>query len=79
MQSTGARFSLLFGLEDEPENYRMLVDHRDVARTGRFFQMAMEYGVFTWAGFHHGISSSHTDADVDAILERLDDVMRRLG
>ena len=79
LQSTGARFSLLFGLEDEPENYRVLVDHRDVAQTSRFFQMAMECGVFTWAGFHHGISSSHTDADVDAILERLDDVMRRLG
>jgi glutamate-1-semialdehyde aminotransferase len=38
----------------------------------------MENGVFAWTGFHHGISASHTDADVDAILERLDTVMRRI-
>jgi len=79
LQATGARFCLLFGLETEPENYRMVVDARDTEQNGRFVQLAMENGVFAWMGYHHGISASHTDADVDAILERLDTVMRRIA
>jgi glutamate-1-semialdehyde 2,1-aminomutase len=79
VQATGARFCLLFGLETEPENYRMVVEARDVAQNNRFVRLALEAGLFVWTGYHHGISASHTDADVDEILERFDTVIGRLA
>jgi len=79
LQATGARFSFLFGVESEPENYRTMVESRDAKLTGRFFQSAMKRGLFTWTGFHHGISASHTDADVDTILERIDATMDEIA
>ena len=79
LQQTGARFCFLFGLDSEPQNYREMVDGRDVKQTGRFFQRAMANGVFTWAGYHHGISASHTDADVDEILTRLDTCLKEIA
>jgi len=79
LQQTGARFCFLFGLDSEPQNYREMVDGRDVKQTGRFFQLAMANGVFTWAGYHHGISASHTDADVDEILTRLDTCLKEIA
>ncbi len=79
LQQTGARFCFLFGLDREPQNYREMVDARDVALTGRFFQLAMANGVFTWTGYHHGISASHTDADVDEILNRLDTCIKEIA
>ena len=72
LQSVGARFCLLFGLEDEPTCYADMVRNRDVERTNRFFRAAMANGVFTWHGYHHGISAAHSQADVETILERLD-------
>jgi len=79
LQQTGARFCFLFGLDSEPQNYREMVDGRDVKQTGRFFQLAMANGVFTWAGYHHGISASHTDADVDELLTRLDTCLKEIA
>jgi len=79
LQATGSRFSFLFGVEAEPENYRTIVETRDAEITDRFFQSAMRNGVFTWTGFHHGISASHSDADVDAILERIDTAMKEIA
>ena len=48
VQATGARFCLLFGLETEPENYRMVVEARDPEQNGRFVRLAMENGVGRW-------------------------------
>lgn len=79
LQQTGARFCFLFGLDREPQNYRELVDARDVALTGRFFQSAMANGIFTWTGYHHGISAAHTDADVDGILSRVDKSLKEVA
>ncbi|MCG3146798.1 MAG: Glutamate-1-semialdehyde 2,1-aminomutase [Verrucomicrobiae bacterium] len=79
LSQTGARFCFLFGADREPTNYREMVDSRDSARTGKFFQSAMAAGVFTWAGYHHGISAAHTDADVDEILNRLDTCLKEIA
>ena len=49
-----------------------VIENRDVEMTNRFFRAAMHNGVFTWHGYHHGISAAHSEADVNAILERLD-------
>jgi glutamate-1-semialdehyde 2,1-aminomutase len=79
VQATGARFCLLFGLDREPLNYRDVVTARDVALTGKFFQRAMANGVFSWAGYHHGLSAAHSDADVDELLNRLDSTLKEIA
>ncbi|MBX3031692.1 MAG: aminotransferase class III-fold pyridoxal phosphate-dependent enzyme [Chloroflexi bacterium] len=70
VQQYGARFSLLFGIIEEPRRYR------DVAREDRllsdaFYRHALDVGVYLNPGWHHGISSAHTDADIDEALEHL--------
>jgi glutamate-1-semialdehyde 2,1-aminomutase len=68
VQALGARFSLLFGLEEEPRSYRQAAGYdRDLAK--RFVAAALDEGVFFNLGWHHGISAMHTAADVDRIVE----------
>lgn len=68
VQALGARFSLHFGLEEEPRSYRQAAGYdREMAR--RFTAAALDEGVFFNVGWHHGISVMHTAADVDHILE----------
>lgn len=77
VQALGARFSMLFGLDDEPRRYA------DVARVDRsreteFYRAALERGVYFHYSWHHGFSSQHTRADLDAALERIEDAVRSL-
>ena len=78
VQALGARFSLLFGLEEEPTNYRQAARFdRDMAR--RFFGAAMDEGVYFHYAWHHGFSSMHTQADLDRALEGIETAARRVA
>jgi glutamate-1-semialdehyde 2,1-aminomutase len=76
VQALGARFSLLFGLEAEPTTYRQAARHdRDMAR--RFYAAAVDEGAYFHFQWHHGISATHTMADVERALEAVDAAARR--
>ena len=61
MKSRGRPRTALFGLEKEPTGYRQVAK--------RFFAAAMEEGVYFHYGWHHGLPSAHTPADIDQALE----------
>jgi len=78
VQALGARFSLLFGLDAEPTNYRDVarVD-RELAR--RFYGACLEEGVYFHDAWHHGFSSVHTQADLDEALDGVERAARRVA
>jgi glutamate-1-semialdehyde aminotransferase len=76
VQHYGPRFSLLFGITDEPRSYRD-VAAADRATELRFYGHALEEGVYLHHGWHHGISAAHTEDDLDQALERLARAARR--
>lgn len=76
IQRYGPRFSLLFGVVDEPRRYRDVAG-ADRATELRFYGHALGEGVYLHHGWHHGISAAHTDADLDEALERLEHAARR--
>jgi len=79
VQGIGARFGLLFGLDEEPLNYR------DVARQNlvmmRDFHLAcLKRGVYLhYVSPHHGYSSAHTLADIEETLSVMDDAAAELA
>ena len=77
VQGLGARFSMLFGLDDEPHRYAD-VAHVDRGRETAFYRAALERGVYFHYSWHHGFSSQHTRADLDVALERIEDAVRSL-
>jgi glutamate-1-semialdehyde 2,1-aminomutase len=77
VQSLGARFTILFGVEDDPVSYPD-VARRDVAFAHRFFLAAYRRGLWIPAMAHIGISAAHTRADVDESLNVIDDVLAEL-
>jgi glutamate-1-semialdehyde 2,1-aminomutase len=78
VQGLGARFSLLFGLDEEPKSYRQAARYdRELAR--RFFTAALDEGLYFHFGWHHGLSAQHTPADVEEALERIEAAARRVA
>lgn len=78
VQALGARFSLLFGLEREPTDYRQAAQFdRDLAR--RFYAAALEAGVYFHYAWHHGFSAVHTREDLARGLEAIETAARRLA
>jgi glutamate-1-semialdehyde 2,1-aminomutase len=77
VQALGARFTILFGVEEEPVSYPD-VARRDVALAHRFFVEAYKRGLWIPAGAHIGISSAHTRADIAESLSIIDDVLAAL-
>ena len=78
MQALGARFTILFGIEDEPISYPD-VARRDVKFAHDFFLAAYERGLWIPAMAHIGISSTHSRADIDESLAIVDDVLRLMS
>jgi glutamate-1-semialdehyde 2,1-aminomutase len=80
-QGLGARFGMFFGVEELPiTDFRKAVSGYDVEANQKFVRLCFERGLyFRDAGrrivpIHNGISSAHTDADIDETLNKLDDV-----
>jgi len=78
VQSMGARFSLLFGLDHEPHDYRDVLVH-DKALADRFYGHAMDAGVYFHSAWHHGFSAAHTKEDLADALGRIEVASRRLA
>ena len=78
VQGLGARFSLLFGLDEEPRSYRQAARYdRELAK--RFFAAALGEGLYFHFGWHHGLSAQHTPADIEEALERIEAAARRVA
>ena len=74
----GARIGLVWGCEGPLHRYEDVLDHDREAYL-RFIAAAHERGVFfhDYGGSpcHHGWSSQHTPADIELVLDRLDDAL----
>ena len=77
VQALGARFTILFGVEEEPVSYPD-VARRDLDVAHRFFLAAYRRGLWIPAMAHIGISAAHTRADIDESLTIIDDVLKEL-
>ena len=78
VQGVGARFGLLFGLDEEPRNYRD-VARQDLEQMRRFHLACLERGVYLhYLSPHHGYSRAHTLADVDETLNVMEDALKLL-
>jgi glutamate-1-semialdehyde 2,1-aminomutase len=79
LNGLGARFSLVFGeIHDRPvEKYSDLIDN-DWGLLNRFFRACLNNGLFLHTMQHHGISMSHSDADIDRILEGFEKSLKTL-
>jgi glutamate-1-semialdehyde 2,1-aminomutase len=75
VQGVGARFSLHFGLTEEPRSYRD-AEQGDKAMATAFYQAALERGIYFHHARHHGISTMHTDADLAQALEAIEAAAR---
>lgn len=77
LQGLGCRFGLYFGVEDEVRCYRDAA-RRDTEQWHRFVRGCARRGVYFQsighAIGHSGVSASHTAADIDWALDRMDDV-----
>jgi glutamate-1-semialdehyde 2,1-aminomutase len=79
-QGLGARFGIYFGTSGPVSSVGEALRH-DHDSAARFIRAAAHHGVYfhSYGGLvvgHHGISASHTLADIDEILDRLDTATR---
>lgn len=78
VQALGARFSMLFGLDGPPTDYRQLAETVNRERETAFYAAALDRGVYFHFAWHHGFSALHTRADLDDALGRIEDAVRAL-
>lgn len=81
LQGLGARFGLYFGFTEEVRDYRDTV-RQDTALSLRFFAGMAKRGVYFCDGggkpTHHGFSAAHTLADIDRVLQAMEDTVTAL-
>jgi glutamate-1-semialdehyde 2,1-aminomutase len=79
VQGFGARCSFLFGppAERELKRYRDLIDNQ-WGLLNRFYKACLDHGIYLHTMQHHGISSAHTDADVDRVLGGIEAALREV-
>lgn len=78
VQGKGARFSFLFGPPAERKelrNYRDLIDNQ-WGLLNRFYKACLNHGIYIHTMQHHGLSSAHSDKDVDRLLEGIEAALR---
>lgn len=80
VQGKGARFSFLFGpVAEKPiiRNYQDLIDN-EWGLLNRFYAACLNHGVYVHTMLHHGLSSAHTDADIERALEGIEAALRQV-
>jgi glutamate-1-semialdehyde 2,1-aminomutase len=77
VQGLGARFGILFGIDEEVTDYRQAAQ-RDRAMEQRFYAACLRHGVYV-LGIHHGLSAAYTAADVEELLERLERALKEVA
>jgi glutamate-1-semialdehyde 2,1-aminomutase len=84
LQGIGARFGLYFGIADEVTNYRE-ARRFDADLNNRFLRQTAPNGLHFHdfgtkaAPMHYGITSAHTQADLDEALSRLDNAFAAIA
>jgi glutamate-1-semialdehyde 2,1-aminomutase len=79
VQGVGARFGLLFGLEEEPRNYRD-VARQDMEMMRRFHLACLRRGVYLhYVSPHHGYSAAHTMADIEETLDVMETAIKSVA
>jgi len=79
VQGVGARFGLLFGLDQEPRNYRD-VAQQDLEMIKAFHRVCLSRGVYLHCiSPHHGYSSAHSMADINETLDVMDQAASELA
>ena len=79
VQGIGARFGLLFGLEEEPRDYRAMAEW-DMDKMARFHLACLRRGVYLHhVSPHHGFSAAHSMADVEKTLEVMDEAAKEIA
>ncbi len=78
LQGIGARFGLLFGIDEEPRNYRDIAK-QDMDMMRCFHLECLQRGVYLhYVSPHHGFSSAHSMEDIDETLNVMDDAFGAL-
>ncbi|MDF1514752.1 MAG: aminotransferase class III-fold pyridoxal phosphate-dependent enzyme, partial [Anaerolineae bacterium] len=78
VQGVGSRFGLLFGLDEEPRNYRD-VARQDMEMMRKFHLACLKRGVYLhYVSPHHGFSRAHTPADIDDTLDVMDTALSEI-
>lgn len=80
VQGKGARFSFLFGPVAEKKMLRTYADLLDNQweLLNRFYKACLSHGIYIHSMHHHGISSAHTDGDIDRVLEGIEGALRNV-
>jgi len=74
VQGAGARFGILFGIDEEVTEYRhAAMRDRDLER--RFAAACLRHGIYV-LGIHLGPSSAYSLSDVDVVLGRFEDSLK---
>ena len=70
VQGVGARFGMYFSLppDEEVRSYAQASRH-DKTRFQAFCRFMHERGIYCAPAWHHGVSASHTAAQIDALIE----------
>ncbi len=91
VRGLGNRFATYFGIDDEEDdyNFRRIVERFNGELYNRFISKVLEKGLYFhlsgWAGkgvslpTHCGISSAHTEKEIDSALEKMEGVFKELG
>ena len=74
LQYLGARFSVLFGLDRPPIDYREAA-RRDTHKMLQFVKELRTRGIYICNCWHHGWNAAYAEEDVDECLDRIDDAM----
>ena len=78
VQGVGCRFGLLFGLDEEPRNYRD-VAKQDMGKMRLFHEACLKRGVYLhYVSPHHGFSSAHTLNDIEQTLNVMSDAAKEI-
>ena len=80
VQGLGGRFGIFFGSTKPVERFDDTLD-RDVDMRSRFVRAAADKGVYfhdygSLVAGHHGVSASHTMADIDEALNRVESAIK---
>lgn len=82
VQGLGARFGIFFGFIEEVETFADTLKN-DNEMAADFLKACAKNGVYfhsygKLAGGHHGYSASHTSADIDEALNRIESALRKV-
>ena len=82
VKGLGGMFGIYFGLEEEPVNYRVIMENYDKEKILKFYREAYGKGLY-FADYgggpaHHGFSSAHSEKDIDDSLNRIEEICKKL-